>query len=172
MSDDPIQADARPWTPSRRGRVAVGLFAGFGATGIAAGLGLAWTSLEVHLPFFDPSGLIVMAPVIIAPGFAGAVLRERDAVVAITAGAVAAPIAATFAVDGSCPSNVWAFFGLAAAAASVLVLAGIAALVGSSIGRRDTVPYQPRRHVIVLVVFGAIGSLAWIIAIPRLYGCP
>jgi hypothetical protein len=111
------------------------LLAGFGATGIAAGLGLLGTFLDVHLPLFDPSGLVLMAPVIIAPGFAGAVLRERDAVVAITAGAVAAPIAATFAIDGSCSSNVWAFFGLAAAAAYVLVIAGIAAFVGSWIGR-------------------------------------
>jgi hypothetical protein len=172
MSDDPIQSGARPWTPSRRGRVAVGLLAGFGATGIAAGLGLVWTVLDVHLPFFDPSGLILMAPVIIAPGFAGAVLRERDAVVAITAGAVAAPIAATFAIDRSCSSNVWAFFGLAAAAAYVLVIAGIAAYLGSWLGRGDTVPYQPRRDVIVLVGFGAIGSFAWIAAVPRLYGCP
>jgi hypothetical protein len=172
MSDDPAQSGAQPWTPSRGERIAVGLLVGFGAVGIAALLGLIGTVIDVDLPFFDPSGLILMAPVVLTSGFAGAALRERDAVAAITAGAVAAPIAAFFAIDGSCPSNVWAAVGLAAAAASVLVIAGIAAFVGAWIGREDTFPYQPRRSVVVLVVVGAIGVFAWIAAVPRLFACP
>lgn len=172
MSEVPTPSGAPPWTPSRGGRIAVGLLVGFGAVGIAAGLGLIGTFLDVDLPFFDPSALILMAPVIIAPGFAGAVLRERDAVAAITAGAVAAPIAALVAIDGSCSSNLWAAVGLAAAAAYVLVIAGIAAFVGAWIGREDRVQHQPRRGVVVLVVVGAIGVFAWIAAVPRLFGCP
>jgi hypothetical protein len=136
MSEDPIQSGARPWVPSARGRIALGLLSGFGAVGISAGLGVIGTFLDVHLPFFDPSALILMAPVIIAPACAGAVLRERDAVAAITAGAVAAPIAATFAIDRACPSNEWAFIGLVGGASVVLVIAGVAAFVERLDGAR------------------------------------
>lgn len=166
------EAHAGPWTPSRRGRIAVGLLAGIGATGTAAGLGLIGTFLDVDLPLFDPSALILMAPVIIVPGFAGIVLRRRDAVVAITAGAVASPIAAIFAVDGSCQKNLWAGVALAAIAAAVLVIAGVAALIGAWIGREFKVEYRPRRGVVVLVAVGAIGVVGWIAALATLGGCP
>jgi len=172
MSEDPTHySDAGPSTPSRGGRIAVGMLAGFGATGIAAGLGLIGTFLDVDLPLFDPSPLILMAPVIIIPSFAGAVLRQRDAVAAITAGAVAGPIAAIFAVDSSCSANLWAAVGLAAVAAWFLVIAGISAFVGAWIGREAKVEYQPRRDVVVLVVVGAIGALVWIAAVARLFAC-
>lgn len=172
MSEDPTQPGAQPWTPGRGGRIAVGLLVGFGAVGIAGGLGLIGTYLDVDLPFFDPSALILMAPVILLAGFAGAVLRERDAVVAIAAGAVASPIAAIFAVDGSCQKNLWAGVALVAIAAYVLVIAGVAAFVGAWIGRESTVQYQPRRGVVALVIVGAIGIIAWITAVARLFGCP
>ncbi|MEX1173669.1 MAG: hypothetical protein WEG56_13785 [Chloroflexota bacterium] len=172
MSDDPTRPSAETWTPSRGGRIAIGLLVGFGAVGIGAGLGLIGTFLDVDLPFFDPSAMIMMAPVIIVPGFAGAVLRERDAVAAITAGAVASPIVAIFAVDGSCQKNLWAAVGLAAITAYVLVIAGVVAFVGAWIGRASTVRYQPRRDVIALVVVGAIGIVAWITAVAMLFGCP
>jgi MFS-type transporter involved in bile tolerance (Atg22 family) len=106
------------------------------------------------------------------PGFAGAVLRGREAVAAITTGAVASPIGAIFALDDLCSMNMWAAVGLAAIAVYVLVIAGIAAFVGAWIGRANTVEYQPRRGVVVLVVVGAIGVLAWIAAVVRLNGCP
>src|SRR5688572_12640731 len=157
MGDELTQSGAQPWTPSRRGRIAVGLLAGFGATGIAAGLGLIGTFIDVDLPLFDPSAMILMSPVIIVPGFAGAVLHRRDAVAAVTAGALAGPLGAIFALDRSCSFTSWTGLALAAVAAVVLVIAGIAAFVGAWIGRADTVKYQPRRGVLVLVVVGAIG---------------
>ena len=172
MSNGPTQSGAEPWTPSRGARIAVGLLVGFGAVGIAAGLGLIGTFLDVDLPFLDPSSLILMAPVIILAGLAGAVLRERDAVVAVAAGAVASPIAAIFAVDGSCQKNLWAGVALAAIAASVLVIAGVAAFVGAWIGRESKVQYQPRRGVVALVIVGTIGIPAWITAVVGLFGCP
>lgn len=165
------ESPAGPWTPSRRGRIAVGLLAGIGATGTAAGLGLIGTFLDVDLPLFDPT-LILMAPVIIVPGFAGIVLRRRDAVVAITAGAVASPIAAIFAVDGSCQKNLWAGVVLAAIAANVLVIAGVSAIIGAWIGGEFKVEYRPRRGVVVLVAVGAIGVVGWIAALATLGGCP
>ncbi len=172
MSEDPTHpSDAGPSTPSRGGRIAVGMLAGFGAAGIAAGLALIGTFLDVDLPLFDPSALILMAPVIIIPGFAGSVLRRRDAVVAITAGAVAGPIAAIFVVDGSCSANIWAAVALAAIAGWFLVIAGIAAIVGAWIGREASIEYQPRRDIVVLVVVGAIGVFAWIAAVTRLFAC-
>ena len=173
MSDDPTnQSDPGHWTPSRGGRIAVGLLAGVGASGIAAGLALIGTFLDVDLPLVDPSALILMAPVMVVPRFAGAVLRAGDAVAAVTAGAVAGPIAVIFAIDGSCPSNMWAAVGLAAIAAYVLVIAGISAFVGARVGRAGTVEYRPRRGVVVLVVVGTIGVVAWIAALARLGGCP
>jgi hypothetical protein len=172
VSDAPTRSGAELWTPSRSVRIAVGLLAGFGATGVAAGLGLIGTFLDVDLPFIDPSGLILMAPIIIVPWFAGAVLWERDAVFAIAAGAVASPIAAIFAIDGSCSSSMWAAVGLAAMAAYVLVIAGVAAFVGSWIGRQSTAEYRPRRGIVVLVALGAIGVVGWVAAVAILYGCP
>jgi hypothetical protein len=172
VSEDSDRSDARSWTPSRRGRIAVGLLAGVGATGIAAGLGLIGTFVDVDLPLFDPSALILMAPVIIVSGFAGKVLRGQDAVAAITAGAVASPIVAIFAVDGSCQKNLWAGVALAASAAYVLVIAGVAAFVGAWIGRESTAEYRPRRGAIALVAIGALGVVAWIAAVARLGGCP
>lgn len=172
MSQDPTHpSDTRPWTPRRGGRIAVGLLAGFGATGIAAGLALIGTFVDIDMPVGDFRGLILMAPVIIVPGFAGAVLRSRDAVAAITAGAVAGPIAAIFALDDSCSMTMWAALGLAAIAAYVLFIAGIAAFVGAWIGRADTVEYQPRRGVVALVVVGTIGVFAWIAAVAS-NSCP
>lgn len=173
MSQDPTHpSDARPWTPSRGGRIAIGLLAGFGATGIAAGLALIGTFVDVEMPVGDFSGLVLMAPVIIVPGFAGAVLRGREPVAAITAGAVASPIGAIFALDSSCSMNMWVALGLTAIAGNVLVIAGIAAFVGAWIGRADTVEYQPQRGVVVLVVVGAIGAFGWIAAVASYNGCP
>lgn len=173
MSQAPTrQSDAKPSTPSRGGRIGVGLLAGVGATGIAAGLGLIGTFIDVDLPLVDPSALILMAPLIIIPGFAGAVLRGRASVAAITAGAVAGPIAAIFAIDGSCSSNMWAAVGLAASAAYVLVIAGLAAFVGDRIGGLDWFEQNRLRGVLALVVVGAIGVIAWIAAVARLGGCP
>ena len=153
-------------------RVTVGLLAGLGATGIAAGIGLIGTFIDVDLPLVDPSALILMAPVIIGPGLAGAVLRGRAAVAAITVGAVAAPIAAIFAIDGSCSSNMWAAVGLAASAAYVLVVAGLAAFVGDRIGGSDRFERNRLRGVVGLVVIGAIGTVAWIAAVATLGECP
>ncbi len=80
--------DAEPWAPSRGVRI-VGLLSGVGATGITVGLGLIGTFLPVDL------GLpILVAPLVIVPGLAGAVLRGRAAVAAITASAIASPIGA------------------------------------------------------------------------------
>ncbi len=172
MNKDTDRSDARPWAPSRRWRIGVGLLAGVGATGIAAGLGLIGTFLDVDLPVFDPSALILMAPVIVLPGFAGAVLRGRDAVAAIMAGAVAGPIVAIFAIDGSCEKNMWAAVGLAAIAAFVLVIAGVAAFVGALIAGAGTVEYRPRRGVTWLVVVGSMGVAGWIAALSLLGRCP
>jgi hypothetical protein len=173
MSQDTTQqSDAGPWIPSRGGRIAVGLLAGFGSTGIAAGLGLIGTFIDVDLPLVDPSALILIAPVIIIPGFAGALLRGRAVVVAITVGAVAGPSAAIFAIDGSCSSNMWAAVGLAAAAAYVLVIAGLAAFVGDRIGGSDRFERKRFGAVAGLVVIGAIGVVAWIAAVAKLGGCP
>ncbi len=172
MGADTDRSDAGPWTPSRRWRIGVGLLAGVGATGIAASLGLIGTFLDVDLPVFDPSALILMAPLIVLPGFAGAVLRGRDAVAAIMAGAMAGPIVAIFAIDGSCERNMWAALGLAAIAALALAIAGVAAFVGALLGGAGTAASQPRRGVTWLVVFGSVGVVGWIAALALLGRCP
>lgn len=165
-------ANDEPWTPSRGIRIAVGLLAGFGATGIAAGLGLIGTFIDVDLPLFDPSALILMAPVVVVPGFAGAVLRGRADVVTITAGAVAAPIAAIFVIDGSCEPNMWAAIGLVATALYVLVIAGLAAFVGDRIGGAPWFERNRRSGASVLVIVGATGVLGWIAYVATRGGCP
>jgi hypothetical protein len=151
--------------------MAVGLLTGFGAVGITGALGFIGTLIDVEVPRFDPSGLILMAPLIFVPGFAGIVLRRRDAVVAITAGALASPIAAIFAIDGSCQNNMWVGVGLAATTPYVLVIAGVAAFVGAWIGRESTVEYRPRRAVVILVALGVIGVVGWVAAVTILFGC-
>ena len=125
--------DAGPWTPSRRVRIAVGLLSGVGATGITAGLGLIGVFLRVdqYRPPVDLSGPILLAPLVIVPGYAGAVLRGRAAVAAITAGAIAAPIAAIFAMEGSCLTSLYLMIGLAGFAMYALIIAGLAALAGA-----------------------------------------
>jgi hypothetical protein len=161
-----------PWTPSRATRIAVGLLAGAGATEISAGLGLIGTRLDIDLPLVDPSSLILMAPVVVVPGLAGAVLRGRAAVIAITAGAVASPIGAVFAIDGSCQANMFVAIGLAAAALFALVAAGLASLAGERIGDSPRFANNRQRGVLILVVLGAVGALGWIAALAILGGCP
>jgi len=113
-----------------------------------------------------------MAPVVVVPAFAGAILRGRPAVAAITAGAVAGPIGAIFAIAGSCDSNMFAAIGLVAAAAYALVVAGLAAFAGDRIGGSDWFERNRRRGVLVLIVVGVIGVIGWIAAVATLSGCP
>jgi hypothetical protein len=124
------------------------------------------------VPLIDPSALILMAPVVVVPAFAGAILRGRPAIAAITAGAAAGPIGAIFAIAGSCDSNMFAAIGLVAAAAYALVVAGLAAFAGERIGGSDWFERNRRRGVLVLVVVGVIGVIGWIPAVATLGGCP
>jgi hypothetical protein len=132
------------------------------------------TYVVIDLPPVDPSALILMAPIVVIPGFAGALLRGRAVVAAIAAGAVAGPIGAMLAIAGSsCDSNMFAAIGLAAAAAYALVIAGLAAFAGERIGGSDWVECNLKRGVLLLVVVGVIGVIGWIPAVAKLGGgCP
>ena len=112
-----------------------------------------------------------MAPVVVVPAFAGAILRGRPAVAAITAGAVAGPIGAIFAIAGSCDSNMFAAIGLAAAAAYALLIAGLAAFAGERMGGSDWIERNRGRGLRILVVVGAIGVIGWIPAVATFGGC-
>ena len=153
-------------------RVVVGLFAGVGATGIAASLGVAGTFLDIDVPLVDPSPLILMAPVVIVPAFAGAALRGWAAVGAITAGAGAAPIAFIFAIDRSCNASMFAAIGFVALAIYALLIAGGAAIVGDRLGRWGWLEEHRGRGVWFVIVVAMIGTLGWIAAVPALDGCP
>lgn len=152
-------------------RIVVGLSAGVGATGIAAGLGHIGTFIDVGQLPIDPSPLILMAPVIVVPAFAGAVLRGPAAIAAVAAGAVAAPIGAIFAIDGSCAASGFVAIGLVVLALLALVISGIAALAGDRMGRSDWFEGKRRRGVFLLVVGAATGALGWIAAVSMLGGC-
>jgi hypothetical protein len=130
----------------------VGLLAGFGAVGLAAGI----TLMARHLDFglLDLGAIILLA---LATGLAGGVLRERDAVVAITAGAVLASLSAILVLHGP-----WVLVGLTALTAGVIVIAGVAAFVGAWLGRESTRVPEPRREVLVVVALGCVGVAAWI----------
>jgi hypothetical protein len=131
------------------------------------------TYLVIDLPLVDPSALIIMAPIVVIPGLAGALLRGRAVIAAIAVGAVAGPIGAMFAIAGSsCDSNMFAAIGLTAAAAYALVIAGLAAFAGERSGGSAWVERNRERGVLLLVVVGAIGVIGWIPAVAKLAGCP
>lgn len=109
---------------------------------------------------------------VVVPGFAGALLRGRAAVVAITAGAVAAPIGAFFALDGSCEPNMWAAIGMVAIAFYVLIIAGLASFAGDRIGGSHRFEGNRVHGTSVLVIVGATGVLGWIAYVAMLGGCP
>jgi hypothetical protein len=155
-------------TPGRRR--ALGFLAGFGATGIAAGFGLLGQSVDIRLPVFDPSGLILMAALIVLPGASGWILRENDAAAATAVGATAAPIVAVPFV-GDCREHAWAFLGLAAGAGFALIISGLAAFAGAWLGREATTTPGPRRTG-GLVAASALGIGAWLIAAALLFRCP
>src|SRR6187402_2195430 len=117
--DGDVLRENRPWTPTRGTRLAVGLLAGVGGVGLAAGITLVAIRLDVDL--FNLVAIVLLA---LITGWAGGVLRERDAVVAITAGAVLSSLAAVFVLDGP-----WVLVGLAAITVGVLVIAAAAAFV-------------------------------------------
>jgi len=164
--------DIDPWKPSPGVRIAVGLLAGVGATGIAAGLGLIGTFLDVDLPLLDPSPLILLMPVVVVPGFAGAVLGGRAAVAAISVGAVAGPLAAIFGFDGSCGANMFAAVALAAIALVALVVAGLSAFAGHQFRATRRVDRNRQGSVRLLVIVGALGMFGWIAALAMLGRCP
>lgn len=83
-------------------------------------------------------------------------LGTREA--AIAAGAVLSSLAAIFVVDGP-----WALVALAAITPWVLAISGLAAFVGGWLGRESTRPNEPRRGVLVLVVFGVVGVGTWML---------
>ena len=113
-----------------------------------------------------------MAPIVVIPGVAGAWLRGRGVVAAIAAGAVAGSIGAMLVIAGtSCDSNMFAAIGLAAAAAYVLVIAGLAAFAGERMGGSDWVERNSKRGVLVIVVVGVIGVIGWVPAVAKLGGC-
>lgn len=128
--------------------------AGFGAVGLAAGTTLMARRLD--LAFLDLSAIILLA---LVTGFAGGVLRERDAAVAITAGAVLGSLSAILVLRGP-----WVLVGVAALTAGVLVIAGVAAFVGAWLGRDSTRRLDARRGVLVLVALGCVGVATWITA--------
>lgn len=150
----------------------IGLLAGFGATGIAAGLALIGTFIDVDVPLIDPSALFLAAPLVLIPFFAGAVLRGSPAIATVTVGAVAGPTAAILLVDASCAANAWAAVGLAALAAYALLITGFAAFVGDLAGAAGWFRRNRRRDLRVLAGFAAIGVVTWILAVPNLFGCP
>jgi hypothetical protein len=158
-------------TPGRGLRISVGVFAGMGATGIAAFLGLVSTFTDSKGHLSTPSPLILIAPLVVVPGFAGAVLRGRAVVLAIMAGAVAAPMAAIVPIAVSCPSNLFAGIGMAAAYPA-LVIAGVAAFIGSELGGSHWQGNHPRRDVMALMVVGVIGTIGWVPALSSLGRCP
>jgi hypothetical protein len=165
--------DAESWTPSRGVRIVVGLLSGFGATGITVGLGLIGNVLDVaqFRPPLDLRGPILVAPMVIVPGYAAAVLRGRAAVAAITAGAIASPIGAIFAIKGGCLTSLYLAIGLASFAMYALIFAGLAALAGAWIGGSQRFERNRVRGVGVLAVVGVIGVVAWIVAVINQRGC-
>jgi hypothetical protein len=170
----PILPASRLAAPSiSRGlRVALGLVAGVGATGISASLGVAGTFLTIDLPLIDPSALILMAPVIVLPAFAGAVLRGWAAVGAISAGAGASPIAFLFTIDHSCNANMFAGIAFVVMAGYAFVIAGAAASVADRFGQSAWIARNRGFATWVIVVVATIGIIGWIAAAPALDGCP
>jgi hypothetical protein len=112
-----------------------------------------------------------VAPLVIVPGYAGAVLRGRAAVAAITAGAIASPIGAIFSIKGGCLTSAYLAIGLASFAMFALVFGGLAALAGAWIGGSHRFGHDRVRGVGVLVVVGVIGVVAWIAAVINQHGC-
>ena len=171
MDAEPPVRQREWWTPSRGVGLVLAAVAGFGAVGIASGLGALGGALRLHAPIpVDLSGPIVMAPVVIITGYAAAVLRTRGAAVAATIGAVAAPIAAAFTV-GDCVSNTWALVGLAGAAIVILILASISSAAGAWIGRQAESWHASRRSGANVAAAGVAGVLTWLVAVSRLFAC-
>ena len=152
MTDGERLRSGRQWTPSRVVRVGVGLLAGFGAVGLAGGITLIARRLDLGI--LDLGAIVVLAA---ATAFAGAVLRERDAVVAITAGALLGSLGAIVVLHGP-----WVLVGLTALTAWVLVTAAVSSLVGAWLGRESTRRDDSRRQMLMLVIVGVIGAVAWI----------
>jgi hypothetical protein len=160
-----------PGTLSRRVRIGGGLLSGVGATGTAAGLGLVGTSVDLAIPFVDPSGLLLLAPVIAIPFAAGAVLRGRAAIVATATGAVAAPMAAAFAIDQSCEAGAWIGLGLLFSAILAGAIAGVGAFVGDRVGGRPWFERNRTRVLPILIAFGLLGLAGWIAFAARATPC-
>jgi len=165
--------DALPWAPSPRVRIVLGLLAGVGSTGITVGVGLIGAFLDVdqYRPPLDLSGPILVAPLIIVPGFAAAVLRGRAAVIAITLGATASPIGASLFIEGPCLTGVYLMIGLAMFAMFALFFAGLSALAGAWIGGSRWFERDRLRGAAALVVVGTIGLIVWIPSVASLRSC-
>jgi len=156
---------------SRRVRIGAGLLSGLGATGIAAGLAIVGTSVDVAVPFVDPSGLVLIAPVILVPFAAGAFLRGPAAVAAVVAGTAAAPIAAAFAIDGTCEAGAWIVLGLLVSAILGSATAGLAAFVGDRIGDKPWFGRHRTAGLSVLIMLGPVGLAGWIALAARSTPC-
>lgn len=155
-----------PWV-----RVGAGLLSGVGATGTAVGLSLVGTSLDLAIPIVDPSALILIAPVIVIPFAAGAVLRGSTAIVSTVIGATAAPIVAAFTIDGSCETGSWIVLALVISAIWAFGIAGIAAFVGDRIGDRPWFERNRARVLPILIALGLLGVAGWIAFAARATPC-
>ena len=155
----------------RGARIVVGVASGVGATGIYAALSIVWVALGFTRPLIDVGALISLAALVAIAAFAGAVLRGPEAIAAIVAGAVASPIVAAFAIDGSCEPNMWVGAGLVISALYALVATGIAALVGDRIGDSHVVERNRVRGAWALGAIGAIGFAGWVVAVMWVGGC-
>lgn len=149
-------------------RIGVGLLSGIGATGVAAGLGVIGALVDIHVPVISADGLLLIAPVAAIPFAAGALLRGAAAVVATTAGAVAAPVGAAFLIDGSCHANGWVGFGLLMSAVYAFVIAGAAAFVGDRVGGPQTFTRKPGRWTWGLIGLGLLGLIGWTAFLSRM----
>jgi hypothetical protein len=114
---------------------------------------------------------ILIAPVVFIPFAAGALLRGPVAVVAVVAGAVAAPIAAALAIDGSCESGAWIVLGLLISSILASAIAGFAAFVGDRVGGNGWLARHRTAGLAVLIAFGLIGLAGWIAFIGRSTPC-
>jgi hypothetical protein len=153
-------------------RIGVGLLAGVGATGVAAGLAVLGRYIDIDLPLIDPSALFLMAPVLAIPFAATALLGGAAAVTWTVVGAVGAPIVASFAIEGGCESNMWVGFGLLVIAFYVLAIAGVAAFVGNFVGGPQTFKRHPTRWTVVLVAVSLVGIGGWIAFLAGVPRCP